>query len=167
MENRSFEEERAWWLAYSRRVVRTPYMLFLLFVCSGLFVGKGVVPAVELLQSRDWVPTSCKVSRSFATKGAKNRVVVDYSYQVGEQTYDGDLVFFGYEDHGVIHSPVKPIFRRVGAGSETILPCFVNPRNPRESVLFREISSLGFIVPLVLALVFFLAPLAAQRLARR
>ena len=46
-----------------------------------------------------------------------------------------------------------------------MLPCFVNPRNQKESALFREISSLGFIVPLIAALIFFLVPLAAHRTA--
>ena len=130
MENRSFEMNRAWWLAYSRRLVRTPYMIFVLLVCSVLFVVNGVVPTIELLQSRDWVPMSCKVSRSFATKGAKSRVVVDYSYQVGGQTYDGDLVFFGYEGQGVIHSPVKPLFRRVGAGERDGAPLLRESTEP-------------------------------------
>ena len=102
-------------------------------------------PLRDLLAKQDWEPVTCKISFSRAVPADKvpgaYRPEIRYYYQYGGQPHFG-LINRGADTKADVEAMVK----RYPAGAETV--CYVNPDNPKDSVLQR-----GFRPALLVALI--------------
>lgn len=111
-----------------------------------------------LIRSRNWAPTPCTiissgVEESRSSKGGSTyRVAVRYRYQVDDRQYVGDRYHWmagyssGYLSKQRVVAALPP---------EAEATCFVNPANPAESVLNRDIGWEAAFILLPLAFIAF------------
>ena len=131
--------------------------------CGLLFVTLGGIlcyyflyrPISLVAKSASWSPnaavvTSSKVDRDISTKPGNTYVTysihIDYQYNYQGKTYRGDRYDF-FRSKNVYTSErgaVEAIVRRHPVGTK--ITCLVNPENPAESVISREISYDSFLV---------------------
>ena len=141
--------------------MRSKRWLWVLMVFFAVFflVGAGVFhlafvrPGTRVWQARAWEKTPCAivVSRlvSFAGRNSTtHRVEILYSYQVAGRDYKSSRYGFVEGSSGDMAAQ-NAIVERYPAGSEAY--CYVNPREPTESVIERRFTRelwFGFI-PLI------------------
>lgn len=119
-------------------------------VFFGLFLAVGCAasyfmllrPALGLLAARSWVEAQClvqasRVEESSDSDGSTYKPVIEYTYTFGGDEYRSSRYQFlevsssGYEGKAEIVARYQPGTRVV---------CYVNPDNPAEAVLVRDLS---------------------------
>ena len=125
---------------------RSPW-LFGAVLVFGLvtFFSSVLHPLAQLALSQWWAAVPCTILSSGLkwqdTGGKRHTTAVAYSYEVGGKTYQGDRQQFGpaeWYKHGSREREAAVTARYpVGAGAT----CYVNPRNPADSVLERSVSA--------------------------
>jgi hypothetical protein len=93
------------------------------------------------VRAKSWQPTPAKMVQCDLIEGAKGRarLAVRYTYFVGETAYEGTRV--GFTD-GMSKAEMATAY---AAGKE--VTCFVNPRDPTEVLLRREMGAWFWIFP--------------------
>ncbi|MFZ2281402.1 MAG: DUF3592 domain-containing protein [Prosthecobacter sp.] len=118
------------------------------FILAGLAVGVFLYfPAISSWwASRSWVEVPCwietaELKTSSGNKGGTTyRVEASYRYEFGRRSYHGDEVsFFGGSDN--MGDFQKQAFQQLQSakGKKRPFRCFVNPSNPEQTVLFRDL----------------------------
>jgi len=126
---------------------------------GGLFLVMIFGPmALGLIRSRHWVSTPCVIVNSNVEEshdsenGSTYRVAVRYRYQVDDRQYVGDRYNWtvgyssGYSSKQRVVAALPP---------EADATCFVNPANPAESVLNRDVGWEAAFILLPLAFIAF------------
>ncbi len=124
---------------------------FGLFAVAGgaMLYPLGILPIAKTIQSRSWVETPCTVLRAGvhdhdSDDGTTYSVYILYQYEFEGKTYKSDR----YDFLGGSSSGYKGKARVVAAYQSAENPvCYVNPKDPSESILKR-----GFHAKLLLAL---------------
>jgi len=145
----------------SRGAVIFLILFALPFAGGGTFVGYlGGSMLATWVQARSWdeVPARILSADLDVNRGDDSdtyRVRARYEYEYGGQTYTSDRVAggFGADNIGSFHQDKYAELRNYLSSGRTFR-CFVNPDNPSESLLYRELrwGMLGF--QLVFALAF-------------
>lgn len=135
------------------RVVQT--LFFLSFFCTGLGVGYFwfLPAAVQYFQSDSWLEVPCTVQSSRVQShdsddGTTYSVDIVYAYSVqGKEYRSGRYTFLGGSSSG--YAGKAAIVRQYPEGKQTT--CYINPHNPAEAVLNREVGAdlLFGLIPLV------------------
>ncbi len=131
----------------------------LLFAAAGaLFLVLMFGPrVVGVIRSRSWVATPCMIisssvehsQNSTGRSGSTYRVAIRYRYQVDGREYVGDR--YNWWMH---NSSGYSATRAVAAlSAEADATCFVNPANPAESVLDRDVGGEAAFILLPLAFI--------------
>ena len=126
-------------------------LIFFLF--GGLFFwlafGRGFV---KLVQARDWMPTPCTiVSSEVKSHGDTFSVEATYKYTINGLEYQGDRYDFvtgsssGYDSKAAVVAQIPP-------GTNTT--CYVNPADPKDSVLERGFTNEMYFAALPLLFAF-------------
>jgi hypothetical protein len=111
-------------------------------VGAGVLVPLFILPAVRILDARDWVSVPCRVLRSEVRShdsddGTTYSVHILYEYEHQGQTYRTDRYsFLGGSSSG--YRGKRQIVDRYPVGSEA--RCWMDPEDPTEAVLFRRFS---------------------------
>lgn len=111
-----------------------------LVVSSVLFWFGGAQPILGWFASLSWVEVVCKVDSSAAVVDQQTEAIaflpeVRYRYQWNDQKYNGTRFAWDTASYGrraLIEKWIEPF----PAGKETV--CYVNPSDPKESVLIRS-----------------------------
>lgn len=115
------------------------------FMFGSMFFGIGAIfffmlaihPLLSIWGSADWVETPCVITRSEVIGRDTFRIEVDFDYEFDGQKFYGNRFKFGdMSTNG--RAAHQRQAARYKVGSEQV--CYVNPRNPAESVLLRESS---------------------------
>jgi hypothetical protein len=132
----------------------------LVFTAAGaLFLSAFFVPmVVGVVRSRNWVATPCVMvtsqveESSSGDDGPTYRINARYRYVWDDHERSGDRYNWstGYTSG---YAGKQEIVNRLRPGAETT--CYVNPANPAESVLDRDLNSDAFygLIPLVFVVV--------------
>ena len=112
------------------------FSVFLVFGSSFLYV-MAILPMWKVRSSKEWIETPCKILSSY-------NLELQYQYRFAGTVHVGDQYdFMSFGDHNF-----RKNARKYPKGSQHV--CFVDPDNPRVSVLNRETPSdiwLGFLFP--------------------
>lgn len=118
------------------------FFLFFLAVGLGAFWSLAVDPTLRTLAARSWPDVPCTIVSSAVIAheggdGATYEIAIRYRYEFGGKTYEGQRYsFFGVPSSG--RAGKERVVRRYPPGLETV--CFVNPADPSEAVLTRELG---------------------------
>lgn len=132
----------------------TGLFFFVFFLLGAGFTYFAMVgPFFQSTAARNWLTVPCRVLSSEVKKhsdsdGATYRAEITYAYSVDGTQYRGDRYQFLRWSSGSSRGVDEAVARHP-AGAETF--CFVNPRNPRDAVLDRSFTSMGWfvLIPLV------------------
>jgi len=128
----------------------------LLFGCAFFGMGAlfcwmmGLSPLLKSLGSKDWVEISCVIDSSeveshSSSDGTTYSVEISFHYTVGSQTYQSDTYNFSNASSSGRGGKAE-VVARYPVGTEH--SCWVNPEDPTEAVLSREIPGIVyFIIP--------------------
>lgn len=111
-------------------------IVIVLLVLNVIFLGIIFFMRRRMDAVRQWPPTMGTVNtsylerRSSSDSGSTNYPVVQYSYQVGGQTYNGMKIAPGPEVGG---TGAGKVVSRYPAGAQVMV--FYNPQNPSDAVL--------------------------------
>lgn len=111
-------------------------IVIVLLVLNVIFLGIIFFMRRRMDAVRQWPPTMGTVNtsylerRSSSDSGLTNYPVVQYSYQVGGQTYNGMKIAPGPEVGG---TGAGKVVSRYPAGAQVMV--FYNPQNPSDAVL--------------------------------
>lgn len=116
------------------------------FALGGLFVGGLAAKALlKSFEARSWVEVpaeilSAELEVSTDSDSTTYSVAASYRYQYRGETFAGSRVSFhsGKDNIGSYHQDTAAKLKRARADGVSI-PCYVNPENPREAVLFRQV----------------------------
>ena len=114
-------------------------IVFVLFILNAVFIGIIFFMRRKMSQVSQWpftmgtVMMSTIEQRSSSEGGYTDYPVVQYSYQVGGQTYQGMKLAPGPEVGG---SGARKVVARYPASAQVMV--FYNPQNPSEAVLERK-----------------------------
>lgn len=129
---------------------RPPLGCLLPFLGLFFFAGLAVVyffsvqPLLLAYEARSWQAVPCTILASEVgthrgSKGSKTYSIdIKYRYEIQNQTYEGDDYNFftgsssGYDSKAAIVEKYPP------GSAQT---CYVNPRDPREAVLYRDFDA--------------------------
>ena len=120
------------------------------FLGAGLFVtGLYFSGYVKWWSARSWQETPCWIESAELERGGGDgdtrKALATYRYEFGGQTYQGDRVALsgGSDNIGDFQKETyRELSRHTGtstAGERRPFRCYVNPRNPSESVLYRTL----------------------------
>jgi Protein of unknown function (DUF3592) len=134
---------------------------FLLFLGLGIFLIYRTQQSKKKAQvSQSWPSTTgqitdSQVSRSQSTDSdgdtsTSYSAQVAYTYQVGEQTYSGKQIAFGFNPSYSSESKAQADAARYPVGSQ--VPVYYDPSKPSDAVLQRQVS--GSKVGLILGIIF-------------
>lgn len=149
--------------------------LFLLPFAAGGLLATGLV-ARELwfwAEARGWVERRCVIERasleeSLSSDDLTFRNTAEYHYDYDERTYRGSQVSFdwGADNVGDFHQRAQAELEAHRVQGRPF-PCFVNPRNPSESVLYRSLRTEKLLLGLLFAIIFDLIGIGGMILALR
>ena len=110
-------------------------IVFVLLILNIIFLGIIFFMRRRMAAVRQWPSTMGTVSTSYlerrsSSDGSTNYPVVQYSYQVGAQTYQGMKIAPGPEVGG---TGAGKVVGRYPAGAQVMV--FYNPQNPSDAVL--------------------------------
>ena len=110
-------------------------IVFVLLILNIIFLGIIFFMRRRMAAVRQWPSTMGTVSASYlerrsSSDGSTNYPVVQYSYQVGTQTYQGMKIAPGPEVGG---TGAGKVVGRYPAGAQVMV--FYNPQNPSDAVL--------------------------------
>lgn len=115
------------------------FFLPFFLVGAGLFYGMAVRPALQVLDSRNWVQTPCVVesSRVASHSGDSTTYSVEivYHYSFDDRPYTSKRYNFSTGSSSGRKGKYAAV-KRYPAGTEAV--CFVNPKAPGEAVLNRD-----------------------------
>jgi len=122
---------------------------FLIFFFAGLSFGYFIIfPAIiKSLNSNNWIGISCIVQSSRvqshnSSDGTTYSVDIVYEYTFEEKTYrSGQYKFIGGSSSG--YQGKAAVVRQYPAGKRAT--CYVNPDNPSDAVLKRELGAEAFL----------------------
>lgn len=163
--NRSITQIVPQLLRHRRRV---PIVFGLVFATIGglIFATLFGPVLVGAIRSRNWVATPCtifssQVEESHSSEdGTTYRVAARYRYEYAEHTFLGDR--YSWSTHYTSgYMGKREIVDQLQPGTQAV--CYVNPANPSESVLDRNV---GWDVFAVMPLVFVVMGLAAAVFAK-
>jgi hypothetical protein len=124
---------------------------------SVIFFLLFIRPVYRIATSDDWVQVPCTIVSSEVgshsdSDGTTYSINITYSYEYEGRTYQSDdYNFMGGSSSG--RSGKEQVVRRYPAGSERV--CYVNPKDPNQAVLSRDLSweFLFGLIPLVFVIV--------------
>ena len=111
-------------------------IVFVLLILNVIFLGIIFFMRRRMTAVRQWPSTMGTVNTSYLERrsstdgGSTNYPVVQYSYQVGGQTYNGMKIAPGPEVGG---TGAGKVMARYPAGAQVMV--FYNPQNPSDAVL--------------------------------
>jgi len=111
-------------------------IVFVLLILNVIFLGIIFFMRRRMAAVRQWPSTMGTVNTSYLERrsstdgGSTNYPVVQYSYQVGGQTYNGMKIAPGPEVGG---TGAGKVVARYPAGAQVMV--FYNPQNPSDAVL--------------------------------
>lgn len=128
-------------------------IFFLLGATGSYFVL--VAPILRINDAQNWTTTTCHITESFletssGDDGDTYRPAVRYTFSFDGKPFSGDTFDFstGYTSgRQTQQSRLDPV--PVGAD----VPCYVNPSNPDESVIFRDLGW-SILLPGLIVLIF-------------
>ena len=108
----------------------------------------GLNPLLKSLNSKDWVEVDCIINSSeveshSSSDGTTYSVEISFHYTVGGQRYRSDTYNFDTGSSSG-HSGKAEVVARYPVGSEH--PCWVNPEDPNQAVLSRDIPTIVYII---------------------
>jgi hypothetical protein len=108
------------------------------FVLAGsLFLYFAVAkPLFQCLAAKSWVPTPCVVLSSRVVKGKAFHLAISYAYEFNGQQHQSSHYQFG-EWGSPSSRGKKAIVARYPRGWKAV--CYVNPKDPAEAVLDRDL----------------------------
>ncbi|HBC86564.1 MAG TPA: hypothetical protein DCZ94_06380 [Lentisphaeria bacterium] len=114
-----------------------------LLIGLGVFYMLGIVPGLKILDAEKWDKTPCRIISSSVgshsgRNGATYSVDIMYSYEVDGREYRSSQYNFMLGSSSSGREGKKEIVNRYPAGS--ISTCYVNPEDPSDSVLNRNLS---------------------------
>lgn len=124
------------------KVAITLFGLVFFCVGMGIIYGLGVLSWWEYFDARSWQQTPCVVEHASVQShssddGTTYSVDILYRYEINGQTYRSNRYsFVGGSSNG--HSGKQAIVKKYPVGSQQT--CWVNPSDPRDSVLHRDFS---------------------------
>ena len=104
--------------------------------------------------SKSWPIATGTITNSYLgvmdDSGTPYFPVVEYSYAVGNQVFQGNRIYFGPVIYQKFAQPVEELLAHYEIGSEVSV--YYNPQKPKEAVLMCSLSKpkLGLIVPIIL-----------------
>jgi hypothetical protein len=108
----------------------------------GLTWFLGIAPTLKVRESAKWREVACVVQKIGVDvrhgDGDTYAPEVNFAYAFDGQPYTGDRFWFGsgsYGDRKAIEKAIAPF----QAGGE--YPCYVNPADPKEAVLTRQVAA--------------------------
>lgn len=118
------------------------YYLLMLVLGPFLFVSTYNSEFYPLFSSRDWVKTPCVIVKSVDEVYDDRNYVLEivYKYEYENRSYQGNRLSFYYDSGRNIYVPGKYHSKNSFTNLYPIgfkTHCFVNPKNPSESVLKR------------------------------
>ncbi|HWB61126.1 MAG TPA: DUF3592 domain-containing protein [Chthoniobacteraceae bacterium] len=120
---------------------RQPVWFFVVFTLAGLgfLFPTFFLPTARIISALGWVKTPCviqssSVARKQMSKGPAYSVALQYAYSFGGKNYTGSLYHF-YKGTSTGYSHNAAIVARYPRGLNTY--CYVNPADPRDSVINR------------------------------
>jgi len=136
-----------------------------MLLCGGFFAlffgGVGVMLLVirhreqkKAKESESWPIAKGTVTNAYLgvmdDSGAPYFPVVEYTYAVGDQVFQGNRIYFGPVIYQKFSQPVEELLAHYEIGSE--VKVYYNPQKPKEAVLMCRLSKpkLGLIVPIIL-----------------
>ncbi len=142
---------------------------FLLFFFAGLGVGYFLIlPGIlKSLDSKNWAETPCAILESRVQShsgddGTTYSIDILYAYEYAGRKYrSSQYEFISGSSSG--YDAKAEVVKRHPAGAKTV--CYVNPKNPGEAVLKRELGAKAFLAlfPLAFMLVGLTGAIAASR----
>lgn len=119
-----------------------PVWFFVIFAVFGLAMFCMFVPVAKLIDAQRWMPVPCVIDSSFVkhhpgSKGGTYSIEVAYSYTLNGKPYAGSRYEFLNGSSSGYSSKVK-VVSRYPHGAKTT--CYVNPRDPYDSVLVRGLT---------------------------
>lgn len=142
----------------AKRAGKPPRGMILFFgvfaLVGGIFTYIiGILPVLQVMKAKSWMQVPCTVISSNVgshrgDKGYTYSIDIDYNYEVNGQTYSSSRYSFvtgsssGYDGKAAVVAEFPP-------GQET--SCYVDPKNPAEAVLNRDLRgemAFGFL-PLI------------------
>ncbi len=136
-----------------------------LLICGGffslLFGGVGLMLLIirnkdhrQAEESKNWpvaIGTITKSELGWADDGRTSYFpIVEYSYAVGDQHFEGKRIFFGPVLYHRFSQPVEELIAHFEPGEE--VKVYYNPQKPKEAVLQSRVAKakLGLAVPIIL-----------------
>jgi hypothetical protein len=123
----------------STPILVTAILVFVLFILNVIFLGILFFMRRRMSQVSTWpsvmgsVLMSTTEWRSSSEGGSTEYPVVQYSYQVGGQAYQGTKIAPGPEVGG---TGARKVVARYPAGAQVMV--FYNPQNPPDAVLEKK-----------------------------
>lgn len=122
------------------------------FLFASFVLYSFATPHIRAYESKSWTQYPCKIiSSQMVTKSYPrdkerkyHRVTLAYEYIVNGIAYKSSVCGFGEYDYMSDYKEAKNIADRYPAQKQTI--CFVNPTNPKDAVLIRELSLISLII---------------------
>jgi hypothetical protein len=113
--------------------------------CWALWGVFFVKPMYELARTRAWVPSTCEIlsSRVYTSTGGQQpsfRVDVKYRWSHGADTLTGTRYDLNGWTSSNAEEDCAEIVHSLPPGAR--VTCFVNPRDPREAVIDRDVDGL-------------------------
>lgn len=114
-------------------------IVFVLFILNAIFLAVIFFMRRKMAAVSQWPSTMGTVNSSYLERrsssegGSTNYPVVQYSYQVGGQTYQNSKLAPGPEIGG---TGAGKVVERYPAGAQVMV--FYNPQNPSDAVLERK-----------------------------
>lgn len=129
----------------------------LVFDAAGLFfTGKLLLLLYRWQEARSWIETTASIDHvELKAIGRSRRTDCRYRYRHGSQEYVGTRVWFtGDADN--LGSWQQDRFAGLEGARTTgqAVPCYVNPRRPEDSLLFRDLRPLILLFHILFAVVF-------------
>ena len=152
----------------NRVVLALFFSVFLLMGC-GFTYFIAIRPLAQNIAARQWMTVPCRVLSSEVkshsdSDGTTYSAEIAYAYQVGGKEYRSNRYRFLRMSSSRREANVVA---RYAPGSKSV--CFVNPKNPSEAVLDREIGSAAWfgLIPLVFVVVGLVGVIGAIRSGKK
>ena len=123
-------------------------------------------PNISAYQSKNWQMYPCKIidseviTRKYPREDRKyHNVKILYEYVINDVKYQSEQCGFGSYSHFSDYEEASDIVRQYPSQKQTV--CYVNPANPKDAVLTRELSMLPLLVVIGLTGPFILFGLVA------
>lgn len=128
----------------------TAFFSLFLLIGLGAFIAMVGLPALNILEARDWTATPCDIISSQVkshsdSDGTTYSVDLSYRYQIKGREYQSNRYHFATGSSSGMEGK-QAVVNRYPAGSRTV--CYVNPQDPTDAVIER-----GFVTELLFGLI--------------